>query len=69
MCCEEIEEGLQCKMLWLNPEIYPKQIGTVQRIRKPKEPNGGDWFVRIPAVDADGSAIEMMHSHVFLPYV
>ena len=69
MCCEERADGLLCKMLWLNPETYPEQHNSQQVLRKPKEPHGGEWAVIIPAVDSDGESIEMMHTHVFLPYV
>lgn len=69
MCCEETESGLQCQMLWLNPEKYPQQLGTQQVLRVPKDPEAGEWAVSIPVADADGETIDLMHTHVFLPYV
>jgi len=69
MCCEEKPDGLQCQMIWLNPDEYPSQHGSKQILKAPKEPDGSQWAVIIPFVDSDGEPIEIMHTHVFLPYV
>ena len=68
LCVTEESEGLDARMMILNPKHYPACLGTQQTLTIPKDVEAGEWVVTVPPRDGEGSPTETMHTEIFLEF-